>query len=100
MSLWKKTIEKSKIGSSDVKAYIEWFFKYQKRSPSYEIIDEDNWIVNVHGTVELRRGDFIDGGLLFKLGKVTGDLIIRCEVLSSTVLPTKIEGEIKIENPY
>lgn len=96
MSLWKKGIEKSKIGSKDVKAYIEWFFNYQKNVESYEIINEVNPIVNVKGNVELSNGDFRDGKLPFKLGLVTGDLILRCETLSPTVLPTKVEGEIKV----
>lgn len=97
MSLWKKGFEKSKIGSKDVKAYIEWFFKYQKNVESYEIVDENNWIVNVKGTVELKSGDFSEEKLPFKLGVVTGDLILRCETLSPTVLPTKVEGEIKVD---
>lgn len=97
MSLWKKGIEKSKIGSNDVKAYIEWFFKYQNKFDSYEIVDENNWIVNVKGTVELKSGDFSAEKLPFKLGVVTGDLILRCETLSPTTLPIKVEGEIKVD---
>ena len=111
MGMWKDEIERSKYGdprrpSGDMEGHIKRFFERQKKVTSYEIVDRQNWVVNIEGSIEINSADLFDRSigvwpyqtvlrrreLPFNIGKVSGDIIIKCcgaEHLSSLLNPTK-----------
>ena len=108
MALWKDKLERIKNGdprrSGDMEGHIERFFKYQKNVTSYEIVDRQNWVVNIEGSIEIDSADLFyrtigmwpykirRRELPFNIGKVSGSIIIKCygrDDMSSLLNPTK-----------
>ncbi|MCH5233773.1 MAG: hypothetical protein J1E16_00625 [Muribaculaceae bacterium] len=98
MGFLSKTYDRYRTGDGrlegDLSNPIEEFFKNQPGVKKYEIVDKDNWIVDVDGSIELYEDDLYNGELFFKIGKLSGDLLSHPPRLKSSVLPLELGGEI------
>ena len=96
-----KTLSRSKTGDirqeDNLLTAIEQFFANQKQVQSYEIIDNQNWVVNVVGSIHLVQSDLDKNGeLWFKIGKLSGNLYFVGQHFKPSVIPTELDGEVII----
>lgn len=98
MTLWSKNIKRSKEGSvrieDDRTKIIEDFLSLQESIIRYEIVDKQNWVVNLEGSLHLYENDLTNGELFFKIGSLTGNLYCHCKHLKQSVIPNELGGEI------
>ena len=98
MGLWNKSINRSNEGTirleDDKTNQITEFFSNQQDVALYEIIEKQNWIVNVEGSIHLDEYDLDNGELFFKIGKLTGNLYCHCKHFKQSVVPNELGGEI------
>ena len=98
MGLWIKSMLRSTNGSvrkeDDRTKMIDEFFVNQKDVVRYEIVDPNEWLVDVEGSVYLHDDDLTNGELFFKIGKLTGNLYCYCRHFKQSVIPDELSGEI------
>lgn len=64
----------------------------------FKIQDDDETTVDVEGSLEIRPTDLSHGELPFKIGRLSGDLILYCRDFKPSVLPSEIRGNIIFRN--
>ncbi|MCM1222297.1 MAG: hypothetical protein NC548_48305 [Lachnospiraceae bacterium] len=75
---------------------IELFFQ-DHDNPSYEIIDDKEWVVNVEGSLHIVQSDLDEkGNLWFKIGKLTGNLYFHGKHFNPSLIPADMGGEVII----
>lgn len=98
MGFLSKTYDRYRTGNGrlegDLSNPIEEFFKNQPGVKKYDIVDKDNWIVDIDGSIELYEDDLYNGELFFKIGKLSGDLFSHTRRLKPSAVPTELTGEI------
>lgn len=98
MGLWGKSMLRDKDGSvrkeDDRTNQIDEFFANQKEVVRYEIVDKEQWLVDVDGSIHLYEDDLTDGELFFKIGTLTGSLYCHCRHFKPSVIPVELDGEI------
>ena len=98
MVLWSKGVDRSKTGEihkeDDLKNMIDEFFSNQEEKVPYEIVDDQNWIVDIDGNLHLNQSDLDEGKLFFKIGKLSGNLYFHGKHMSPSVIPDQMDGDI------
>lgn len=102
MALWSKGIDRSRNGTprleDDRTSEIYDYLEGQTQIISIDIVDRSKWIVDIQGSIEIRHGDLDNGKLPFKIGRLTGDLILIGEGrFKKSILPLDLGGDIVID---
>ena len=112
MGMWKSGLDRAKTGETNQtlveelqpnnvpdeirNTRVEEFLAKQPNKVPYEIRNKDDkeWVVDFDGSIEIRDSDLENGNLLFKIGRLTGDLICYCRHIKPSLIPEELGGEI------
>lgn len=98
MGFINKTLKRTRNGEirleEDRKGIIGDFFSNQVDTKSHQIVDEENWIVDIDGDVHVYAEDLVDGELPFKIGKLSGNLYTHVRNFKPGLIPLDMDGEI------
>ena len=98
MGFINKTLKRTRTGEirleEDRKGIIGDFFSNQDDAKSHQIVDEENWTVDIDGDIHIYKEDLVDGVLPFNIGKLTGNLYAHVRNFKPGVIPLDMDGEI------
>lgn len=102
MSLWKKGIERSKNGTKRYEDVLTPeilnILEGQTGLNEFRVTDCKGPILDIEGSIEIRNQDLEKGEMPFKIGKLSGDLILVGKgKYKKAILPVELEGDIIIE---